>query len=356
MTVRPTTFAATVAALLVAGAGGAPSATRPAPTTLATDSGPIHAFAQDSGAIAWIGGGFSVHVRRLAASHGSVVGSALQEGGPQKVVGRPLALAGTTALWTSYNGGNTLEVAIHSGSPTQRARLIYVLDHMPGPAEGSYLTAVAGHGSTLVFGDVEQACDLEYDCRRIDVTGAVRRADTSGSAVNGLPAPFLLATSSGRIALVPAKTPRFYPDIGPPRAAEYAPVQVYGSDGHLIASFLPNGTPRAIALAWPKLALLFELVDGSRRIELRDARTGAYWNVGGEASFTKVPATVGRVAVGTPGAVYAVGSTIYLLRAQQPQLVTRAGGAPIGLSMEGRRVAWAENVHGHGRIKTVTLR
>lgn len=356
MTISPTELAATVAALLVAGVGGAPSATRPPPTTLVTDSGLIHAFAQDSGTIAWIGGGFSVHVRRLDARRGSVVGSALQEGGPKKVVGRPLALAGTTALWTSYNGGNTLEVAIHSGSPTQRDRLIYVLDHIPGPAEGSYLTAVAGHGTTLVFGDVEQACDLDYNCLRIDVTGAVRRADKSGSAVAGLPSPFLLATSSGRIALVPAKTPRFYPDIGPPRAAEYAPVQVYGSDGHLVSSFVPNGTPRAIALTWPKLALLFEFVDGSRQIELRDARTGGYWNVGGEASFTKVPTTVGRVAVGTPGAAYAVGSAIYLLRAQRPQLVARAGGAPIGLSIEGRRLAWAENVHGRGRIRTMSLR
>jgi hypothetical protein len=356
MTTRATTLAATVAALLVAGAGGAPSATRPPPTTLVTDSGLIHAFAQDSGTIAWIGGGFSVHVRRLAAKHGSVVGSALQEGGPQRIVGRPLALAGTTALWTSYNGGNTLETAIHTGSPTKRERLVYVLAHMPGPADGSFLSAVAGHGSTLVFGDVEQACDLEYNCQRLDVTGAVRRVDASGSAVAGLPSPFLLTTSSGWIALVPAKTPRFFPDIGPPRAAEYAPVQVYGPDGHLVSSFVPDGTPRAIALAWPKLALLFEFVDGSRRIELRDGRTGGYWNVGGEASFTRVPPTVGRVAVGTPGAVYAVGSAIYLLRAQQPQLVWRAAGAPIGLSIEGHRIAWAENVHGHGRIRTVNVK
>lgn len=344
------------AAALLLPAAGSPSRPAPVPGTLVTDPGPIHAFAQDAGAVAWIGHDYAVHVRRVAAKRGSVIGRALQQGGPQKVAGRPLALAGTTALWTSYNGGNNLEVAIHFGSPTQRDRLIYVLTHMPGPAEGSYLTAVAGHGSTLVFGDAEQACDLEYDCRRLDVTGAVRRADAAGSAVVGLPPPFLLATSSGRIALVPAKTPRFFPDIGPPRAAEYAPVQVYGPDGHLVSSFLPDGTPRAIALAWPKLALLFEFVDGSRQIELRDARTGGYWNVGGEASFTRVPATVGRVAVATPGAVYAVGSAIYLLRSQQPQRVWRAAAPPIGLSIEGHRIAWAENVHGHGRIRTVTVR
>jgi hypothetical protein len=270
------------AMLFVLSAAGAPSPTRPTPQTLLTEGGLIHAFAQDAGAVAWIGPGYLVHVRRIGA--------------------------------------------------------------------------VAGDGSTLVFGEILQRCDIEWNCQRIDVTGAVRHATDGATAIAGLPAPFLLATSGGRIALVPAKTPRFFPDIGPPRAAEYAPVQVYGPDGHLISSFVPDGTPRAIALAWPKLALLFEFVDGSRRIELRDARTGGYWNVGGEASFTKVPVTVRGVAVGTPGAVYAVGSAIYVLRAQKPQLVARAAGAPIGLSIEGRRIAWAENVRGKGRIRSLTLR
>lgn len=348
-------LAAPGAALILLGAAGAPSATRPAPKTLLAESGPIHGFAQDAGAVAWIGPGYLVHVRRIAAKRGSVIGDALQRGGPVRIKTRPLALAGTRAVWTSYNGGNTLEIHVHAGSPSQPEKEIYELDSMPGPPDGSWLGGVAGDGSTLVFGELLQRCDVEWDCRRIDVTGAVRRADASASAVQGLPPPFLLAASSSRIALVPAKTPRFFPDIGPPRAAEYAPVQVHDLDGHLISSFVPDGTPRAIALSWPKLALLFEFVDGSRRVELRDARTGGYWNVGGEASFTRVPTTVTRVAVGSPGAVYAIGNAIYLLRGQTRQLVARAAAAPIGLSIEGRRIAWAENVHGKGRIRTLTI-
>jgi hypothetical protein len=245
---------------------------------------------------------------------------------------------------------------VHTGSPTLRGRVVSDLSYMPGPPWGSWVGGVGGDGSTLVFGTVNQGCDDEWNCRRVDVTGSVERVKTSAAKIAGLPSPFLLATSAGRIALVPAKTPRFFPDLGPPRAAEYAPVQAYGPDGHLVSSFVPNGTPRAIALGWPKLALLFEFVDGSKQIELRDARTGGYWNVGGEASFTRVPATVSRVAVGTPGAVYAAGSAIYLLPSQRPQLVWRAAGPPIGLSIEGHRIAWAENMHGHGRIRTVTVR
>jgi hypothetical protein len=214
---------------------------------------------------------------------------------------------------------------------------------------------MAGDGSTLVFGSILQRCDVEWNCRRIDVEGAVKRVTTGTADVAGLPSPFLLATSGGRIALVPAKTPRFFPDIGPPRAAEYAPVQVYDAAGNLISSVLPDGTPRSIALAWPKLAVLFEFVDGTRQIQLYDARTGAHWVNGGAAVGSRVPMTVTRVSVGTAGTVYAVGNAIYLLRAQRSQLVWRAAALPIGLSIEGRRIAWAENVHGKGRIRTLAV-
>jgi hypothetical protein len=340
------------AAALLLPAAGSPSTPAPAPRTLVTEPGRIHAFAQDAGAVAWIGHDYAVHVRKLAAKRGSVVGSA-NDGYTH--MPWPLALAGTQALWTSYDAGNFIYTHVRTASPTLRERVVFELSYMPGPADGSWLGGVAGDGSTLVFGTVSQRCDVEWNCRRVDATGSVERVTTGAATIAGLPAPHLLATSAGRIALVPAKTPRFFPDIGPPRAAEYAPVQIYGPDGQLVSSFVPDGTPRAIAFAWPKLALLFEFVDGSRQIELRDARSGGYWNVGGEASFTRVPATVGRVAVGTPGAVYAVGNAIYLLRAQRPQLVWRAAAPPIGLSIEGRRVAWAENVKGKGRIRTLTV-
>ena len=324
----------------------------PVPPTLVTEPGPIHAFAQDAGAVAWIGHDYAVHVRRLAAKRGSVVGSA-DDGYTH--MPWPLALAGTQVLWTSYDAGNSIYTHVHTASPNLRERVVFDLSYMPGPAWGSWLGGVAGDGSTLVFGTVNQTCDVEWNCRRLDVTGAVQRV-TGTASVAGLPAPFLLATSSGRIALVPAKTPRFFPDIGPPRAAEYAPVQVYDASGHLVSSVVVDGTPRSIALAWPRLAILFEFVDGSRQIQIRDARTGAYWEIGGAGAAWRVPVTVTRVAVGDAGAAYAVANSIYLLRGPKPQLVWRAAGPPVGLSIEGHRIAWAENVHGQGRIRTVTVR
>ena len=339
---------------LSAGAGtGSPAPAKPAKTkTLVVEKGLIHAFAQDGSAIAWIGHEYAVHVRRLTAQHGSVVGNA-NDGYTH--MPWPLALAGTQALWTSYDAGNYIYTHVHTASPTLRDREVFDLSFMPGPADGSWLGGMAGDGSTLVFGSILQRCDVEWDCRRLDVQGTVKRVTTGAADMAGLPAPFLLATSSGHVALVPAKTPRFFPDIGPPRAAEYAPVQVYDLAGHLTSSVVPDGTPRSIALSWPKLAVLFEFVDGSRQIALYDARTGGYWAAGGAAVVTKVPVTVTRVAVGPPGAIYPVGNRIYLLSKQQPRLVWRASGSPIGLSIEGKRIAWAENVKGHGRIVALTL-
>lgn len=326
---------------------------KPVPKTVVTESGRIHAVAQDTNAIAWIGTSYLVHVRRLSPAHTYLVGSGI---GQYEHVTHPLALAGLQALWTTASAGNYIYTDLHTGSPSLYDKVVFGLDYMPGPADGSYLGGMSGQGSQLVFGATLQKCDDEYDCRRIDVTGNVERVGREATPVPGLPPSFLLATSSGRVAVVPAKTPRFHPDIGPPRAAEYAPVQVYDGSGNLISTVAPPGTPRAIALAWPKLAVLFEFVDGSRQIQLYDARTGGYWASGGEGVFRKVPVTVNRVSVGTPGAVYSVGNAIYLLRTQQPQLIWRAACPPIGLSISGSRIVWGENVRGHGRIRTVTVR
>lgn len=352
MTRLGTAVAALVAVLVVGGASASP-ATRPAAKTIATERGRIHAVAQDANAIAWIGTGYDVRVRRLAPARTFQMGSGA---GRYLHTAHPLALAGLRVLWTTSDAGNFIYTYVHLGTPGNNDTVVYNLDNDPGFPEGTYLGGMAGEGSTLLFGATGQRCDDEISCRRLDVSGTVERVTTKAEAVSGLPSPVLLATSAGRIAVVPAKTPRLYPDITPPRAAEYAPVQVYDGSGSLISTVVPPGTPRAIALAWPKLAMLFEFVDGTRQIQLYDARSGEYWSNGGEGVFTRVPVTVNRVSVGAPGAVYAVGNAIYLLRRQRPQLVWRAAGTPVGLSISGNRIVWGENVKGHGRIEALAIR
>ena len=55
--------------------------------------------------------------------------------------------------------------------------------------------------------------------------------------------------------------------------------------------------------------------------------------------------------------VYSVGRRVYALdvRTFVGRRIALAAGAPVGLSIEGKRVAWAENVRGRGVIRAVFL-
>jgi hypothetical protein len=65
--------------------------------------------------------------------------------------------------------------------------------------------------------------------------------------------------------------------------------------------------------------------------------------------------TASEVSVAKAGVVYRVGAKIYLVGTGKPMLVWKASSTPIGLSIEGRRIGWAENVKGRGRVITLTL-
>ena len=78
------------------------------------------------------------------------------------------------------------------------------------------------------------------------------------------------------------------------------------------------------------------------------------------------PRVVSIRLVGTPGRTLAasggrltfhIGRTIYVLGARRGRLraVARASATPVGLSIVGRRIAWAENLRPGARIRAVTL-
>jgi hypothetical protein len=85
-------------------------------------------------------------------------------------------------------------------------------------------------------------------------------------------------------------------------------------------------------------------------IELYDARTGR------RVASLQVPRSAQELDVATSGAiVFRVKSEIRVLTRQGSHVVARSK-APIGLSIEGRRIAWAENLGAHSRIRAVELR
>lgn len=133
-----------------------------------------------------------------------------------------------------------------------------------------------------------------------------------------------------------------------PHPAPNGPVGVYDLAGRPVTTVVPVGTAREVALAWPTLAVLVQQSDGGTAIERYDARNGAL------IDRTQV-AGASQLAIGSGGTVFLVGSTIYTLRSGLAQILWRPQGKPIGLSVEGRRVAWAVNIGERGRIVTLEL-
>ena len=86
------------------------------------------------------------------------------------------------------------------------------------------------------------------------------------------------------------------------------------------------------------------------RIERYDATTGRL------LASAPVQAGAQDVDIAEGVAVYRIGNAIHVFTRVQPALLARTAATPIGLSIAGHRVAWAENVRGHGRIQSVTLR
>jgi hypothetical protein len=76
-----------------------------------------------------------------------------------------------------------------------------------------------------------------------------------------------------------------------------------------------------------------------------------------DAAAAPVPLAATDLSAGSGGIVFRAARDIYVLGPPAgPKLVARTAARPIGLTIEGRRIAWAENLHGKGRIEAMTLR
>lgn len=345
---------------LVAGAGAAPAgqARTTRPHVLLSLPYSVVAFAQDSTAIAWVGSGYSVHVRSLVTRASATVGSAKPDVGTGWIP--TLVLAGTRALWTQYGGGNSAEISLWTSSLGTRATAIDLFSggmEFPG---GVFLGGAAGDGPTLVYGRTPEQCDNPFDptaCHRLTVVGGgvvLVTGQYEQAPVSGIPAPALLAfaghdpqsgaISQGLIAVAPAATP-LLTDLGhEPRVAENGSVQVYRLAGpigaRLVTRVAPQGTVKALALNFDQLAVLVQRTDGTKVIERYNPMNGTL------LGSVSVPiATASELSIGSAGTVFHVGNRIYLLAGNSPKLVWKAQGTPTGLSIEGRRIAWALGTH-----------
>jgi hypothetical protein len=336
------------------------------PRTLLTTKKPIRAFAQDSGRIAWIGAKWHVDVRGTGRRPKTLlVGTAHPFPGNGGVHSQ-LALAGARVLWTRHGGGNFLETSVwvRKAGARPAPKMVFLAAALWDGGPGGFFGPIVGAGSTLAYTDVEYECVDANDCSQLAeqpspsngvfrVTGTTRI--TQLPVV--VPGATELAVSGNRIALLPAPTQVAATQLtnpsSPPPAPAGTPVEIRdATTGNLVAQFTPPGTVRALALSGSVAAVVDEFGDGTRNIERYDATTG-----------TLLGSTAGIAAGDTLSSsghtlVYAVGGgkiEAMDLTTGAVRVLAVSPGAPIGLSVAGKRVAWAVNVHGHGRVLALTL-
>ena len=159
-----------------------------------------------------------------------------------------------------------------------------------------------------------------------------------------------MAASGNDVAYVPA-TGTSTVD-GRPLASLDVPVEVRDVDtGSLVASVSPEAAPLTIGLSSTVIGVLGS--SGGRLVLSWYALA-----TGKQIGTLRLPLGASpELSVGTGAIVFRVGRSIRVVDVHTKRIrtVAKAAGAPIGLSIAGNRVAWAENVAGRGRIRAITL-
>jgi hypothetical protein len=338
----------------------------------------IAAFAQDGNLVSWFA---------PAASGCNEVWVWQLGGAQQRLPAQGPASHNVTCDWQVPSGSPVgLAVATNGGSPAllwtlhesaaQAVRFDYVLGAtVADPVErrfqqvahtskgaGLWLSGVAGGTTSLVYAVADVAYRDQLACLstpkapgacrlKVDGGGIYRIVGREPPApVKGAPAAVAVAVADDDVALVPAVGTSS--TDGRPLASATVPVQVRKvTTGALVASVSPTGTPVAISLTGQTLALLTQS-KGKLLLSWYDLASGAL------AGSVPLPAaTAPQISVSDTTIVFHVDRSIRTVdtRTKHVATIAHAAGAPIGLSVTGGRVAWAENVGGRGRIRDIVV-
>jgi hypothetical protein len=345
----------------------AASASSTRPRTILTTRGSLVGFAQDGSrlAVATVGGGqrcgIAVRVhdlrngreRLLTTRRGPTCGLYAEPGGD----GFDLVYRGGTAIWELQYGAHFNYQDVYESSlarPRDRfvEELVYDNDSY---FTGEHVTPLAG-GATAFYGWYTQSvqgsddCDLELTCTVVVTRGGIHRVDARGrvTALAGAPPTAALAVADGRVALV-----RATPDVvwyAPPGMTSTVEVRNAGT-GKLVTSFDLQGRVRALALSRGTLAVLVS-DGGAARIDRYDPTTGV------PVGSTPVPAAKEHdLSIAGHRVAFRVGARIELLDTANGSVrtIARTRGDVIGLSIQGRRIAWGQNAGTHGVVRAVVV-
>jgi hypothetical protein len=333
-------LAAAVALALPAASGSTPAAK---PRTVVT-GGAIEAFAMDGSRIAWIAGSCqTVRAQRLSGGKAVVLGDGKVTECDNR--GTPsIALAGKRAVWTNLTFGNFTYTYVMTRAIGERVRakqIDYIVHQ--NDIDGDYMTSMAGDAGTLVYSDLVvsgRTLPSEQDVFFAD-RGTVRRVvGRKRKIMRGSTSPFRIAVAARKIAVVPAdRTERQSVIL---RGALSGIVEVRDLSGNVVSHFTPVGRVRAIALTRSYAAVLV-----SGRIERYSLPAGTL------TGTTPVPGAAPELDASGKTVILRIGKTIKALNTVSGSVhtVATASASPISLSIEGRVVAWAENVHQGGKLR-----
>jgi hypothetical protein len=336
-------LAVALTALVAASAVGAGT---PHVRTLATASGEIVAFAQDGRFVAWASTGKTcgqvvqlydlARRRSTVLTHPGTPGCRMTAGVSQLAV----ATSGATAraLWARYETGNNFYFWLYAGSTqSPRERDAGLISESTGD---ELRVSIAGSGAFLGLGWAHATEDLNANVPYTIFDGGVQRlgADLKLTAVPGMPAVAALAAGGGTVALVPrgqvgqTTTPR--PTL---RTIEVRDA----SSLALRTTLTTQGTIGAVATSRSLVAARVPFAIETLRVD------------GSALPRTLVPSGATDVRTGAGRVVYRIGRMVYEAGRRSPVAV--ASTIPVGLSLDGRRLAWAESPGGQGRIRALTL-
>lgn len=242
-----------------------------------------------------------------------------------------------------------------TGHGDQRERRLQQLAHTSKGA-GLWLGGMVGDGNTLAYAVTSVDYQDEAGClagtgtcaMTIDgggvyrITGWRLKPVYKKAAVN-------LAASGNSLAIVPTDS---VTKSGQPVAGADLPIDVIdATTGNEISSVQPQGTPVAIALSANVLATLERTPLGTR-VAWYDPTTGQATGSAPVAAATATDLTTSDKFI-----VFHVGRSIRSIDIASGQIRTlaTATSTPIGLSLDGNRLAWAENVKNGGRVRALYL-
>jgi hypothetical protein len=358
-------FAATAAAALGGVAGGARLE-----TLYATASGGIAGFAQDGPLIAWFQtstrGCNSIHIRQLENGLNAALPTqtARNVTCTWQVASTPVQLAidlNSDVIWTLHERVPlAYDYLLGAGAlpGNRRERRFQQLAHTAHGA-GLWLGDIVAEGNTLAYAVTSVDYEDEAGCLAGSAPCSMK-ISTGGSGVyrivNWQPqlvprtkAAVEVAASNGVLAIVETGT---LTKAGRPAPAADLPIDVVDAQsGDPIASVQPQGTPLAVGLA-PHVLATLELTPLGTRIAWYDPQTGH--PVG---SIPVSASTAHELAVSDRYIVFHVDRSIREvdISTGRVRTLTTAAATPIGLSLAGMRLAWAENLKHGARIRALQL-